>query len=113
MDIALDTYPYPGGGTTCEALYMGVPVISLYGRHHHERFGYSLLVNAGFGELACKNESEYEQCVISLASDRVLLTALRRTLSQRFQQSPVMARQAYMRDLEEQYGKIWRSQTWA
>jgi len=112
IDIALDTYPYPGGGTTCEALYMGVPVISLYGSHHHERFGYSLLTNTGINELACKDESEYEQCVIALASDRVLLTALRRILSQRFQQSPLMDRQAYMKDLEEQYWKIWRSQTW-
>ena len=45
VDIAMDTYPYPGGGTTCDALYMGVPVVSLYGRHHHQRFGYSLLQN--------------------------------------------------------------------
>ena len=112
MDIALDTYPYPGGGTTCEALYMGVPVVSMYGSHHHERFGFSLLANVGLSELACRDESEYVRCVIDLASDWELLIALQRNLSQRFLQSPVMDRKAYMRDLEEQYWSIWRSRTW-
>ena len=55
VDIALDTFPYTGGTTTCEALYMGVPVISLYGEFHGTRFGYSILNNVGIGELAVKN----------------------------------------------------------
>ena len=46
INIALDTYPYVGGGTTCEALYMGTPVITLVGDRHGSRFGYSILKNA-------------------------------------------------------------------
>ena len=52
VDIALDTYPYTGGGTTFDALYMGVPVVSLYGERRSSRFGLSILTNAGVGELA-------------------------------------------------------------
>lgn len=51
VDLLLDTYPYVGGGTTCDALCMGVPVVSLYGRRHGTRFGYSLQMNTGLEEL--------------------------------------------------------------
>ena len=69
-DIALDTFPYPGGGTTCDALYMGVPVITLVGERHNSRFGYSLLANMGLEELCAFSVKEYIQKAIELANDR-------------------------------------------
>ncbi|MBQ7723725.1 MAG: hypothetical protein IJT57_05320, partial [Selenomonadaceae bacterium] len=59
VDIALDTFPYTGGVTTCEALYMGVPVVSLYGDRHGTRFGLSILTNVGLKELAVDSFDEY------------------------------------------------------
>ena len=108
MDIALDTYPYPGGGTTCEALYMGVPVVSLYGRRHGSRFGYSLLCNIGMGELAAQSEDEYVEKAAALAGDPELLDALHRILRDRMQHSPVMDARGYVREVEEAYERAWQ-----
>ena len=107
MDIALDTYPYPGGGTTCEALYMGVPVISLYGQRHGSRFGYSLLNNIGLGELAAAAPEDYVEKAAALASDEELLVALHGILRGRLQQSPVMDAGGYVREMESSYERIW------
>ena len=59
VDIALDTFPWPGGGTTCDALYMGVPVVSYYTDRHSTRFTYSLLANMGLAELASDRLEDY------------------------------------------------------
>ena len=107
VDVALDTFPYVGGGTTCDALYMGVPVISLYGRRHSTRFGYSLLMNAGLGELAAATAAEYIEKAVALASDKELLAALHRKIPQMFRQSPVMDVAGYMRDIQATYEDIW------
>lgn len=109
VDIALDTYPYPGGATTCEALYMGVPVVSLYGRRHGSRFGYSLLRNAGLEELAVADEAGYLAKALALAEDWELLVGLRRNLRSLIAQSNLMDEQRYVSDVEEVYEKIWRT----
>ena len=108
LDIALDTYPYPGGGSTCDALYMGVPVVSLYGQHHHERFGYSLLQNTGCSELAVRTAADYVECVVRLAQDKQQLQAVHDELARSFRQGAVMDEVGYMRDLENMYQQIWR-----
>ena len=107
VDILLDTYPYPGGGTTCDALYMGVPVLTLYGRRHGTRFGYSLLENIGLGELACKDDAEYVEKAVALAQDPALLAALHEKIPQMMKASPVMDAAAYLRDLEAAYQTIF------
>lgn len=107
VDIALDTYPYPGGGTTCDALYMGVPVISLYGSRHGSRFGYSILSNVGVGELAARSPEEYVEKAVSLASDLELLTLLHHNLRDMMRRSPVMDGKLYNRDIEDIYEKVW------
>jgi len=107
VDIALDTYLYPGGGTTCDALYMGVPVITRYGRRHGTRFGYSLLENIGLGELACKDDEEYVAKAIALANDPELLAALHVQIPKMFQASPVMDAASYVRDVETAYRDIF------
>ena len=106
MDIALDTAPYPGGLTTCEALYMGVPVVTLTGNRHGARFGKSFLCNIGLGELAAENVRQYGDIAVALAGDRELLLALRQNLRQRMQASPLMDAKGYMQDVENLYRKI-------
>ncbi|SDG77926.1 Tetratricopeptide repeat-containing protein [Selenomonas sp. WCT3] len=106
MDIALDTSPYPGGLTTCEALYMGVPVVSLVGNRHGARFGYSFLANIGLSELAAKTERAYCDIAVQLANDTELLGLLHRNLRGMMEKSPLMDVGTYMKDLEDLYEKV-------
>ena len=106
IDIALDTFPYTGGVTTCEAIYMGVPVISLYGDRHGTRFGLSILNNVGLYELAVDSYDEYIKRAVALAGDWELLTILRRTLRTMMKKSPLMDSEGYVRDIEKAFVKI-------
>lgn len=108
VDLLLDTYPYVGGGTTCDALYAGVPVISLYGRRHGTRFGYSLLTNAGLGELAAATKEEYVEKAVALGSDPELLAVLHERIPEMFRKSPIMDAVGYMRDVQAAYEHIWQ-----
>lgn len=107
VDIALDTFPYPGGGTTCDALYMGVPVITLVGERHNSRFGYSLLVNMGLEELCAFNADDYVQKAVELANDTERLREYHLTLRRRMELSPVMNDTIYMGEVERAYEKIF------
>ena len=107
VDIALDTYPYPGGGTTCDALYMGVPVITRYSDRHSTRFGYSILQNIGIGELAAGSVEEYIEKAVAVARDRELLEYLHQSLRRMMEKSPVMDMKGYMKEIEERYREIW------
>lgn len=100
IDIALDTYPYPGGGTTCDALYMGVPVVALVGERHGARFGYSILANAGLTELCAKTPEAYVSLAVELAGDLERLRRYHQQLRCRLQASPVMDGAGYMAELE-------------
>ena len=106
MDIALDTFPYTGGVTTCEALYMGVPVVSLYGDRHGSRFGLSLLSNVGLEELAVASYDEYINRAVMLANDWELLALLRKNLRTMMKKSPLMDSENYMREIQEAFIKI-------
>ena len=106
MDIALDTFPYTGGVTTCEAFWMGVPVVSLYGTRHGTRFGLSMLTNVGLPELAVDNVDEYISRAVMLANDSELLTLLRRNLRDMMKNSPLMDGNAYIRNIEKVFAKI-------
>ena len=108
-DIALDTFPYPGGGTTCDALYMGIPVITLVGERHNGRFGYSLLHNMGLDELCTFSEEEYIQKAINLANDWDRIRDYHLTLRRRMRQSPIMDDTIYMAEIETAYEKIWNA----
>ena len=109
VDIALDTFPYPGGGTTCDALYMGVPVITLVGERHNSRFGYSLLMNMGLEELCAFSVEEYIQKAIELANDKERLREYHLTLRRRMEESPVMDDVIYMGEVEAAYEKIFNA----
>lgn len=112
VDIVLDTFPYPGGGTGCDALYMGVPVVSLAGESHGSRFGYSLLANLGLEELCAHDEASYINIAIALANDKELLINLHKTLRHRMEQSPLMQGGDYTCAVERTYEKIWHEYLW-
>ena len=106
VDIALDTFPYTGGITTCEALYMGVPVISLYGSRHGTRFGLSILKNIGLEELAVNSYDDYVKLAIALANDWELLKILRKNLRGIMKKSPLMDSKNYIREVETAFKAI-------
>lgn len=107
VDIALDTFPYPGGGTTCDALYMGVPVVTLGDGSHGGNFGISLLKNIGLDECCTYSKQEYVERAVMLAADYELLDALHRGLRNMMDKSPILSSDMYMKDLEDEYRKIW------
>jgi predicted O-linked N-acetylglucosamine transferase (SPINDLY family) len=80
VDVALDTFPYNGTTTTCEALWMGVPVVSRTGDRHAARVGLSLLTAVGHAEWAAENEDAYIEKAVTLSQDRALRSQLRESL---------------------------------
>ena len=107
VDIILDTYPYQGGGTTCEALFMGLPVVTMAGMRHGARFGAGLLHNVGLAELVTEESAAYTACAVGLASDRELLTALHTAIPHMMRASPLMDGRGYVRAVETAYKMIW------
>ena len=107
VDIILDTFPYQGGGTTCEALFMGLPVVTLAGNRHGARFGASLLCNVGLGELVAESTEAYVERAVGIASDPALLAALHAAIPRMMRASPLMDGQGYVRAMEAAYEMIW------
>ena len=108
VDIQLDTFPYVGGATMADSLFMGVPVVTRYGKRHGTRFGYSMLMQVGLGELASPDTEGYIERAVALAEDRQLLAALHAQLPERMRQSPLMDSRGYIRELETCYEEIWQ-----
>jgi len=108
IDIALDPFPYSGGLTTLEALWMGVPVITLAGETFAERHSASHLGNIGLGELVCDSQREYAACATGLAGDAKRLAGLRAGLRERMGASPVCNAGRYTRNLEAAYRSLWQ-----
>jgi protein O-GlcNAc transferase len=108
VDIALDNYPYNGVTTTCEALYVGVPVISLHGRNSVSRSGLSLLGALGLGELAASTPGKYVDTAVALASDLSRLEQLRASLRARFEQSSLRDEKRFAANFEEQLRAAWQ-----
>ena len=106
-DVILDTFPYQGGGTTCEALCMGLPVVVRAGTRHGARFGVSLLHNAGLSELIAGSTEEYIERAVLLARDRELLSALQMAVPRMMRASPLMDAAGYVRAMETAYQMIW------
>lgn len=89
MDISLDTFPQTGGTTTCECLWMGVPVVTLVGEAMFERLSYSILTNAGLGDLCARTQEEYLATALKLAADPARRAALRTGLRGMLKESPL------------------------
>jgi protein O-GlcNAc transferase len=109
LDIALDTFPYNGTTTTCEALWMGTPVVTFEGRSHAGRVGASILQRAGLGELVAPDLAGYIQTAVQLAGDRDRLAGVRSGLRERFLSSPVMDAARLARELESAYREMWKT----
>jgi predicted O-linked N-acetylglucosamine transferase (SPINDLY family) len=108
VDIALDTFPYTGMTTTCDAMWMGVPTVTLAGQTHVSRTGVSLLSAVGLPELIATSSRQYIDVAAGLASDLPRLAALRASLRQQVQLSPLYFGQRLAEALEEAYRRMWR-----
>jgi predicted O-linked N-acetylglucosamine transferase (SPINDLY family) len=107
VDIALDTFPYNGHTTTCDALWMGVPVVSLVGETHAARAGLSVLRAAGLERLAAATPEAYVRTATDLARDLAELEVLRHGLRFRMKASPLCDGPRLTRLIEEAYRRMW------
>ncbi len=108
IDVALDPFPYNGVTTTCEALYMGVPVVTLPGRLAVSRTGLSLLTAVGCAEWVARDEEDFVRIAAGLAGDLPRLAARRAGLRQAMQDSPLMDAAGFTRHVEDAYQEMWR-----
>ena len=108
IDIALDPFPFCGGMTSMEALWLGVPIITLAGETIASRQSASMLMNLGLPELVAENAEQYVDIAAQLARDLPRLAALRSSLRARFAGSPLMDYPGFARALEAAYRDMWR-----
>ena len=106
-DIVLDTFPYSGGTTTCHALWMGVPIVSLVGSTATSRGGASLLQTIGVPELLAESADRYVAVATALAQDLDRLRSLRSTLRERMHSSPITDARHFTHHLESAYRAMW------
>ena len=109
FDVSLDPFPYNGGVTTCDALWMGVPVVTLAGSTYVSRQGVSLLTHVGLPDLIATSEDDYVAIAGALAADRARLQRLRTTLRETIQKSPICDYGGYTRELESFWREAWRA----
>jgi predicted O-linked N-acetylglucosamine transferase (SPINDLY family) len=107
LDIGLDPFPYNGTATTCEAVWMGVPVVTLAGRAHAGRVGVSLLHAVGLSELSAATAEEYVAKAVRLAEDRPRIAALRSGLRQRMAASELCDRVGFGRAITAALRSFW------
>jgi predicted O-linked N-acetylglucosamine transferase (SPINDLY family) len=108
VDIALDTTPYSGGTTTCDALWMGVPVVTAPGSRPSSRSAASILMTVGLAEWVASTAEEYVGRAVEFAGKHEVLAELRASLRSRMRASPLMDEERFTRDLESLYRQVWR-----
>ncbi|TAL20947.1 MAG: hypothetical protein EPN94_12745, partial [Nitrospirae bacterium] len=108
IDIALDSFPYNGTTTTCEAIWMGVPVITRAGEKHAARVGATLLTSLGFSTWIAASDEEFVRAAVKLSGDLEELQALRLSLREHMQASPLLDGAKFTSGLEKMLRKIWR-----
>jgi protein O-GlcNAc transferase len=109
IDLALDPTPYNGGTTTCQALWMGIPVITLRGEHFFSRMSHSFLTQLGLTECTTATEAEYVAAAVALASDRQHLQQLRQTLRNKMRASLICNGAYAAQSLEAAYRQAWQA----
>jgi predicted O-linked N-acetylglucosamine transferase (SPINDLY family) len=107
IDIALDPFPYNGGSTTLDTLWMGVPVVTLTGRSPVQRTGASLLSAAGLPDLIAQTPEEYVNAAIFLAEAVKKMPDLRRNVREALRSSPLMDEAGLVRSVEDAYREMW------
>lgn len=108
VDVALDPHPYNGTTTTCEAMWMGVPVVTMAGATHASRVGTSLLSSVGLPELIATSPDDWLGIATELAGDHGRLAALRRDLREQMRRSPLTDGPGFTRELESAYRAMWK-----
>lgn len=108
VDLALDTFPYHGTNTTCDALIMGVPVLTLAGETHCSRVGVSLLTNVGWPQWVAKSDEDFVRRAVELAGAPEKLAEIRATLRPRMEASPLMDESRFVRYFEDALEAMWR-----
>jgi len=109
IDLMLDTFPYNGTTTTCEALWMGVPVITLSGLSHVARVGESILTRLGLSSLIAHSQDQYILIATTLARDIDLTASLRMSMRERFRESSLFRADQIARTLENAYDDMARA----
>lgn len=109
VDVALDTTPYSGATTTCDTLWMGVPVVTLAGDRPTSRSAASVLSTVGLREWIAVTPEEYVRLAVKLATDVPLLADLRQNLRRRMRDSALMDEPQFARELEDAYRRMWRA----
>jgi len=109
VDIALDTMPYSGGTTTCDALWMGVPVVTAPGTRPSSRSTASVLSTAELPQWIASSAEDYVRLAVDCVRDERALAGLRKSLRGRMRQSPLMDEEGFVRDLELAYRRMWRA----
>lgn len=107
VDIGLDTFPYNGTTTTCDALWMGVPVVTLAGNTHVARVGVSQMTNLGMPELIANTLEEYHAIALRLANDLDALDKARKGLRSRMSASPLTNASLFTVHLEQAFHVMW------
>lgn len=109
IDLALDSYPYNGATTTCEALWMGVPVITWAGDRPQARMGASILTAAGLPQLIAQNRQSYRALIAGYAADPLALAKLRMGMRERLRTSPLLDAEQFARNFEQALQAMWRA----
>jgi predicted O-linked N-acetylglucosamine transferase (SPINDLY family) len=107
IDIALDTFPYTGGTTTCDALWMGVPVITLAGAMGVSRMGASILGTVGLRDLVADNPDEFAGLAVQWARDPVRISQLRQQMRDRLYNSPLTDAKQFAGNMEAAFRRAW------
>jgi predicted O-linked N-acetylglucosamine transferase (SPINDLY family) len=108
VDIALDPFPYPGGTTTIEALWMGVPVLTRRGDRFLSHIGESILHNVGLAQWIALDNDDYVEKAVSFAAAHDYLTRLRAGLRQQLHSSPLCDAARFARNFEAAFRGMWR-----
>jgi protein O-GlcNAc transferase len=107
IDIGLDPFPFNGATTTCEALWMGVPVITLLGDRHVGRVGASILTNVGLTDFIAQDIDGYIQLAVEMAAKTNYLKEIREGLRERMQRAPLCDGRSFASDVESAYQDMW------
>lgn len=108
VDVALDPFPFNGHTTTCDALWQGVPVVTLAGHNYASRFGSSAHVNLELQGLIAESPEQYVTIAANLARDLDQLQTLRANLRSRMEASPLLDFVGFTRNLEAEYRRMWQ-----
>ena len=109
VDIGLDPFPYNGATTTCEALWMGVPVITLLGDRHVGRVGASILTNVGLKDFIARDIDSYINLAVKMSANTKKLKEIRMTLRRQMQELPLCDARSFADNVETAYKDMWRN----